>query len=65
MKRWQLISVRLPIDTTEKLDLFIEGGYCASKAEIIREAIRDWLENHRHLFSELERTRLRLKSAEV
>jgi len=42
------VNVRMPPMLRKEADLYVEGGYFVDRSELIREAIREFLERHRN-----------------
>jgi len=50
MTKLKATTLRLPQDIDKKLGLAVEKGKAAAKAELIRRAIDEFIENHPEMF---------------
>jgi antitoxin ParD1/3/4 len=53
MQTAEKLSITLPADMVRLIRSKVEGGTYASNSEVIREAVRGWMERERH-FATLE-----------
>ena len=53
MQTAEKLSISLPADMVRVIRAKVEGGTYASNSEVIREAVRGWMERERH-FATLE-----------
>jgi len=53
MQTAEKLSITLPADMVRVIRAKVEGGAYASNSEVIREAVRGWMERERH-FATLE-----------
>ncbi len=53
MQTAEKLSITLPADMVRLIRAKVEGGTYASNSEVIREAVRGWMERERH-FAALE-----------
>jgi antitoxin ParD1/3/4 len=53
MQKAEKLSITLPTDMVRVIRAKVEGGAYASNSEVIREAVRGWMERERH-FATLE-----------
>lgn len=51
MAKLKITTLRLPEDVDKKLALAVEKGKAATKVELIRRAIDEFIENHSKMFT--------------